>query len=48
MKTCILYDIKFEVCLGVQRNLIVVLLLLPALAVALPEDQDPLHADLRC
>ena len=46
MKT---HDVKFEVCLGVQRNLIVVvLLLLPALAVALAEDQDPLHADLRC
>jgi len=39
---------KYEVCLGVQRNLIViVLLLLPALAVALAEDQDPLHTDLR-
>jgi len=36
---------KYEVCLGVQRNLIVVLLLLPV--VALAEYQDPLHADLR-
>ena len=40
MNTCTL----FEVCLGVQSNLIVLLLLLPAAALA----QDPLHADLKC
>ena len=38
-------DVKFEVCLGVQRSLIVVLLLLTAFANA--EYQDPLHHDLR-
>jgi len=36
---------KFEVCWGVQRSLIVVLLLLHAAALA--ENQDPLHHDLR-